>query len=126
DPPVLHRILGRGGQDAVWTSKVLDAGLRAKFGTLQWQSSGGLEFSTRTGNSAAPDATWSGWSNPMTGHAAITSPQARYVQVRARWARDPNAVLTEVTVPFVTDNVRPVVTEVGAAAKGGPTKEPAT
>ena len=30
DPPVLHRIIGQGGADAVWTSKVLDAGLRAK------------------------------------------------------------------------------------------------
>jgi hypothetical protein len=40
DPPVAHRILGRGGPDAIWTSKVLDATLRAKFGTLSWRSSG--------------------------------------------------------------------------------------
>jgi hypothetical protein len=46
--------------------------------------------------------------------------------VRARWARDPNAILTEVTIPFVTDNVRPVVTEISAAVKAGPTKEPTT
>jgi hypothetical protein len=46
------------------------------------------------------------------------------VQVRARWARDANAVLTEVTIPFVTDNVRPVVTEINAAVKGAPAKEP--
>src|SRR6202008_477727 len=39
DPPAFHRIVGRGGPDAVWTSKTLDAGLRAKFGTLSWRSS---------------------------------------------------------------------------------------
>jgi hypothetical protein len=124
DPPVAHRILGRGGPDAVWTSKVLDATLRAKFGTLSWRSSGALEMSTRSGNTNAPDATWTAWSNPIASAGPIPSAAGRYVQVRARWARDPNAVLTEVTIPFVTDNVRPVVTEVSAAAKGGPTKEP--
>jgi len=126
DPPVLHRILGKGGADAVWTSKVLDSTLRAKFGVLSWHASGGLELSTRTGSTATPDATWTAWSAPLTNAGAITSGPGRYVQVRARWARDPNAVLSEVTIPFVTDNVRPVVTEVNAAAKGGQTKEPAT
>jgi len=126
DPPVVHRILARGGADAVWTSKVLDATLRARFGTLSWHASGPLELSTRTGNTATPDGTWTPWSNPVTTSSAIASGSGRYVQVRARWARDPNAVLTEVTIPFVTDNVRPVVTEVSAAAKGAPAKEPAT
>ena len=124
DPPVAHRILGRGGPDAVWTSKVLDSTLRARFGTLSWHASGGLELSTRSGNTTTPDATWSAWSNPLTAPGAITSAPARFVQVRARWARDPNAVLTEVTIPFVTDNVRPVITEVSAAPKGAPAKEP--
>lgn len=126
DPPVVHRIIGRGGQDAVWTSKVLDATLRAKFGTLSWRATGALELSTRSGNTATPDGTWTAWSNPHTQAGAITSDAGRYMQVRARWARDPNAVLNEVTVPFVTDNVRPVVTEINAAAKGGPAKEPVT
>jgi hypothetical protein len=126
DPPVAHRILGRGGPDAIWTSKVLDATLRARFGTLSWQSTGPLELSTRSGNTTGPDATWTAWSTPVTQPGAITSTAGRYVQVRARWSRDPNAVLTEVTIPFVTDNVRPVVTEISAATKAGPTKEPAT
>jgi len=125
DPPVVHRILGRGGPDAVWTSKVLDATLRARFGTLTWRATGGIELSTRSGNTATPDATWSQWSNPLAAPAPIASPPGRYVQVRARWARDPNAVLHEVTIPFVTDNVRPVVTEVSATTKAGPPKEPA-
>lgn len=124
DPPVLHRILGRGGADAVWTSKVLDATLHARFGTLSWRSTGALELSTRTGNTATPDGTWTAWSNPVAAPGAIASTPGRFIQVRARWARDPNAVLQEVTIPFVTDNVRPVVTEVSAATKAGPAKEP--
>lgn len=124
DPPVVHRILGRGGADAVWTSKTLDASLRAKFGTLSWRATGALELSTRTGNTTTPDATWTAWSPPHAAPGPIASPPGRYVQVRARWARDPNAVLTEVTVPFVTDNARPVVLEVTAVAKGAPAKEP--
>lgn len=123
DPPVLHRILGRGGPDAVWTSKVLDATLRARFGTLSWRGNGSVELSFRTGGTGVPDATWSGWSNPITGPAPINA-TARYVQVRARFSRDPSATLTEVTIPFVTDNVRPIVTEVAASTKTGPTKEP--
>ena len=123
DPPVLRRILGRGGPDAVWTSKVLDATLRARFGTLSWRATGALEMSIRTGGTGVPDATWTGWSNPMTAPAAINQ-TARYIQVRARFSRDPNAQLSEVTIPFVTDNVRPVITEVSASSKGGPTKEP--
>ena len=125
DPPVAHRILGRGGPDAVWTSKVLDATLHARFGHLGWRATGALELSTRTGNTTTPDATWSAWSNPLTAPAAISSPPGRFVQARARWTRDPNAQLTEISIPFVTDNVRPVITEVTAATKGAPVKEPA-
>lgn len=124
DPPVLHRVVGRGGPDAVWTSKVLDATLRAQFGHLSWKSTGGVEFSFRTGGTGVPDATWTGWSNPMTSPGPINA-TARYVQVRARFSRDPNATLAEVTIPFVTENVRAVVTEVNTSTKGGPAKEPA-
>jgi hypothetical protein len=123
DPAVFHRVLARGGPDAVWTSKVLDAGLRAKLGVVSWRATGPLELSTRTGNTAAPDATWSAWSNPLAAPGKATSPDGRFVQVRARWGRDANAVLGEVIVPFVTENVRPVVLDVTASAKSLP-KEP--
>ncbi|HEY2518067.1 MAG TPA: hypothetical protein VGI39_44660 [Polyangiaceae bacterium] len=124
DPAVFHRVLGRGGADAVWTSKALDAGLRAKFGVLRWTATGALEFSTRTGNTQTPDATWSPWSNGTAQPAAVASPAARFVQVRARWAKDPAAALGEVVLPFVTENVRPILLEVTAAPKVGLTKEP--
>lgn len=119
DPAVLHPIRGVGGTDAVWTSKVLDAGLRAHFGKMEWLSSGALELSTRSGNTLEPDDTWSAWSSPIQAGADVASPAARFLQVRARWNRDPNAVLSSLTIPFVTDNLRAVVTEV--EAEGAPT-----
>lgn len=114
DPAVLHPITGIGGPDAVWTSKVLDAGLRAQFGRLTWLSTAPVELSTRSGNTAEPDDTWSAWSAPLVQPGPITSPAARYLQLRARFSRDPRAVLSEITVPFVTDNLRAVVTDIGA------------
>jgi len=114
DPVVVHPVRGVGGTDAVWTSKVLDAGLRAQFGRLSWDAEGALDISTRTGNTAEPDDTWSDWSRDLTAPAVVGSPAGRYLQVRARWSRDPKAVLREVRIPFVTDNLRAVLTEVTA------------
>jgi hypothetical protein len=117
DPAVLHRVLSVGGPDAVWTSKALDAGLRARFGHLTWRGAGALEVSTRSGDTQTPDGTWSAWSAPVAQGGATASPPARFVQVRAR-LRDGAATIAGVTLPFVTENLRAVVTEVAARAKG--------
>jgi len=116
DNAVFHRILGKGGADAVWTSKVLDMGARAHFGSLSFRATAALELSTRTGNTQTPDTTWSTWSNAITARGPITSPGARYIQVRARFVQ-PNAELQEVMVPFVTDNLRGVITDIDALGK---------
>jgi hypothetical protein len=42
----------------------------------------------------------------------VDSPPARYLQVRARFSKDPKAILNELSVAFVTDNLRAVLTEV--------------
>jgi hypothetical protein len=112
DPVVIHPVRGTGGADSVWTSAVVDAGLRAHFGRLEWMAEGKLELSTRTGNSAEPDDTWSAWSNPLVAPGDIQSPAARFFQVRARFNQDSAAVLSEVTIPFVTDNLRATINSV--------------
>jgi hypothetical protein len=114
DPAVVHPVKGIGGADAVWTSKVLDAGLRARFGKITWEATGPIQISTRTGNTKDPDDTWSAWSSGFTAPALIDSPAARYLQVRARFEKDPNAVLSEIGVSFLTDNLRAVITSVDA------------
>ena len=119
DPAVFHEIRGTGGADATWTSKVLDAGIRASFGRLFWRSEGNVELSTRSGNSGSPDATWSDWSAPIGAPAKTSTPPGRFVQVRARFAKDANAMIREIELPFVTDNVRAVITSIEAKPKGG-------
>ncbi|MEP7051612.1 MAG: hypothetical protein ABJB12_14720 [Pseudomonadota bacterium] len=114
DPAVAHPVKGVGGPDAVWTSKVLDAGLRARFGKVTWESTGAIQLSTRTGNTKEPDDTWSAWSTGFSVPSLIASPAARYLQVRARFATDPNAVLSALGISFVTDNLRAVITSVDA------------
>jgi hypothetical protein len=117
DPVVYHEVRGVGGADAVWTSKVLDAGLRASFGRLTWRATGALELSSRTGNTGAPDGTWSAWSAPLAAPGVPKINPGRYVQVRARWSRDPAAALREVGLYFVTDNARAIVTQIEASQR---------
>lgn len=118
DPAVLHLVKGSGGPDAIWTSKVLDAGIRARFGRLEFEATGPLQVSTRSGNTKDPDDTWSAWSREFEAATKIDSPPARFLQIRARFAKDPKAVLSDVKVSFVTDNLRAVLTEVAAKAPG--------
>ncbi|MFT3766350.1 MAG: hypothetical protein QM820_12690 [Minicystis sp.] len=119
DPVVFHEVKGVGGADAVWTSKVLDTGLRASFGRLTWRATGAVELSVRTGNTATPDGTWSGWTAPLAAPGLPKPQPGRYVQIRGRWSRDPAAALREVGLYFVTDNARAIVTHVDASQRGG-------
>jgi hypothetical protein len=123
DPATFHRVLGLGGPQATWTSKTLDAGLRARFGHITWRGAGGLEVATRSGNSQAPDASWSAWSTPVQQGGAVASPPGRFLQVRAGLT-NASATIADVTVAFVTENLRAVVTEVAAKPHGGGLPEP--
>jgi hypothetical protein len=118
DPATLHRVLGTGGPDAVWTSKALDAGLRARFGHLTWRGAGSIEVSSRSGDTQSPDSTWSPWSAAIAEGGAVPSPAGRYVQVRAR-LKDGAASLSDVALAFRTENLRAVVTEISAHERGG-------
>lgn len=126
DPVVFHRVKPPTGDDASWTSKVLDAQMPARFGTISFRGNGKMELSTRSGNTKAADTTWSDWSPAIRGPAKIVSPTARYLQVRARFVGDPSATLSEITIPFVTENARAIVTEANVDAKTFFTKEPAS
>jgi hypothetical protein len=122
DPAVFHRVSGIGGADATWTSKALDAGLKARFGKLTWRVVGAtgnaIELQTRSGQTAAPDDSWSPWSAPLAAPGKVTSPPGRFVQIRARWKGTATAVLRGVSLSFVTDNLRAIVTEVSVPTKG--------
>ena len=113
DPAVVHPLLSVGGPDAIWTSKPLDTGLRARFGHMTWRSTGATEVSTRSGDTHTPDGTWSAWSAAIPEGGATSSPPGRYVQIRAR-LKEATATIADVTVAFATENLRAVVTEIEA------------
>jgi hypothetical protein len=81
---------------------------------MSWESTGPIDVSTRSGNTKEPDDTWSAWTKDSAAPSLVASPAGRYLQVRARFAKDKNAELSALEVAFVTDNLRATVDEVNA------------
>lgn len=98
-------------------SKVYDAGGLATWGAVSWRaeipSGTALELRTRSGNSSAPDDSWSAWSAPYTvaDGTPVSSPPARYLQWRAALTGTATATptLTSVTIASRGRNQRPHV-----------------
>ena len=108
-----------------YDSDVRDAGTVATWGIIRWRAAsapGEVEITTRSGNTATPDETWSAWSKGYTvaNGERITSPNARYLQWRAVLKGSSGAagsgslgpVLTSVTTAYLPRNLRPVVTSI--------------
>jgi hypothetical protein len=68
-----------------FTSAVFDAGRSAAWGTARWTANvpagTTLIVQTRSGNTAAPDGSWSAWATAGNG-GAVASPGGRYLQYR--------------------------------------------
>ena len=99
-----------------YDSDVRDAGIVASWGAIRWRATGRpgqVQIFTRTGNTAAPDETWSSWSRAYTNPDGeqIGSPNARYLQWRAVLSTDAaqSPVLTSVTAAYLPRNLRPEV-----------------
>jgi len=116
DGAAVYRVVPGRPQDAIWTSKALDAQFLARFGELTWRAEGALQLQTRSGNAREPDETWSDWSAPVTTPGPIRSPSARYLQIRARFPQNADAVLRAVVAYYLPQNQRAVVTQVGFKA----------
>jgi len=114
----------KAGQRGEYLSPVHDAEMRAHWGVARWdeavQGQARIALQTRTGNTAFPDKAWSDWSPWLTNDhgSAITSPPARYIQVRALLYAEPGETcrLDRVTVFFRTLNRPPKVTLEAPAA----------
>ena len=109
-----------------YESPVHDAGSISRWGRITWRSQGGkVALSTRSGNSARPDKTWSDWSEPLSDSQAsvIGSPNARYIQWRAELS-GAGATAESVRLFYLPQNNPPVVrsinvtTQAPSAAKG--------
>jgi hypothetical protein len=78
-----------------------------------------IQIWTRSGNTNAPDKTWSDWSE-VDDNEVVKSPKARFVQWRAvlKSQDGQSPRLGSVTVPYLQQNFRPEVTNVEVLPAG--------
>jgi hypothetical protein len=115
-PTALYRP-APGSATGEYVSAVKDTGRTSRFGAFRWQGDvpGGtrIEFAFRSGESAIPDATWSGWSSWETGTDSleIRAPDARYLQwkVRMTGSEGLTPVVRRVEAAYRNHNATPVI-----------------
>jgi hypothetical protein len=116
NPGKLFALASSPAKRGTYESDVRDAGTVASWGAIRWRATarpGQVEITTRSGNTATPDETWSAWSKPYANPDGeqIASPNARYLQWRAALTSDggDGPVLTSVTAAYLPRNLRPQV-----------------
>ena len=97
--------------EAIFLSPILDTETVSKWGRLRWLSTGKLEVQARTGNTIAPDKSWSDWSTKIKSGTEIPCPPARYLQLRFGFSADKNAVLISAKLAYRPQNGRAIITE---------------
>ena len=124
----LLRFGGEPSKPGSYLSVAHDAKSAAIWGRLSWQGTlpngTGIEFRTRSGNSAKPDAGWSNWSEPVAIEEGtwrggpITSPPARYVQWQARLngRSESSPTLSALRLTYLPRNRAPRVDSISVSA----------
>jgi sugar lactone lactonase YvrE len=84
DAGAIYRVLSGAANEAMWTSKVLDAQFPSRWGALSWRGDGKLSFQTRSGSTDKPNETWGEWSSALSEPGPIRSASGRFLQIRAR------------------------------------------
>jgi hypothetical protein len=125
NPGKLFRLAGERAARGTYESEPHDAQTVATWGTISWHgtvpSGSRVELFTRSGNTEAPDETWSAWSGAY-GNAdgsPITSPKARYLQWRAvLTGKGDGPILTSVNASYLQRNLRPQVRSITVQPPG--------
>jgi hypothetical protein len=106
NPSRLYRVRTGGGEGTA-LSPALDAKRIARWGRL-WAdgNAGGARWSTRSGNTASPDSTWSEWEGLGEG-GHVQSPSARWLQWKLALSGASDARITGVTVAWGEVNQAP-------------------
>ncbi|MEK7453099.1 MAG: hypothetical protein AAB614_02580, partial [Patescibacteria group bacterium] len=84
-----------------FTSRIIDSGIVGTiWNIIYWTEiiplGGAITISTRTGNTATPDGSWSGWSGELNNASGsdITSVDGRYIQYRITFTRPTDPTTT--------------------------------
>lgn len=113
NPSKVIALSGKRKTAGVFESGAFDAGGFARFGRLTWRADGDakkVDIATRSGNTATPDASWSGWSKPIpSGGGAIASPPARYLQYRVTMEPGADAEVSWIEAIYRVENRAPRV-----------------
>ncbi|HTS17984.1 MAG TPA: hypothetical protein VMP11_10460 [Verrucomicrobiae bacterium] len=106
-------------RDGDFTSEVRDCRFLTTWGNLYWMGSGAISVSTRTGNTALPDSTWSDWSTPLkSSPEKVASPRARFIQLRAQLAASTTEpVLKSLSLYYQMQNQKPEVLSIQVGEK---------
>jgi hypothetical protein len=120
NPGKVFRLSATPAATGSYESDVRDAESVATWGTISWRGTvpggGDVKLFTRTGNSAAPDDTWSAWSTAYRRGEGeqIVSPKARYLQWKIELTGSGGAspVITSVTIAYQQRNQRPEITSI--------------
>lgn len=116
NPATLHRLGPATANRGDLIQGVLDGRRFVRFGRLYWEGAGSASFSTRSGNTDAPDTTWSDWRG-LGADARIESPAARFLQWKVT-AADPAMRIDRVTAAYREENLPPRVEDLSVAAQG--------
>jgi hypothetical protein len=104
-----------------YESTVRDTNAVSTWGKLSSKSENAqfIQFFSRSGNTSAPDKTWSDWA-AVDASGALTSPSARFLQWKAVLTSDRNRMpaLNSVTVPYLQQNFRPEVGSIDVLPAG--------
>ncbi len=110
--------MGAVPASGTFTSRVLSAdSAHTVWGNLT-STSTGTTFETRTGNTASPDGSWSGFQAVGAG-GDIQSPSGQYIQYRATLS-GANATLDSASLAYTVDNAAPSAA-IGSADVSGST-----
>ncbi|MEP7028835.1 MAG: hypothetical protein ABI960_09600 [Candidatus Eisenbacteria bacterium] len=106
NPSRLYRVRPGGGTGTA-ISPAFDAKRTARWGRL-WADgdASGARFSTRSGNTASADSTWSDWS-ALAGDGHVNSPPARWLQWKLALPGASTGSIRAVTVAWGEVNQRP-------------------
>ncbi len=125
----LWRLGARHETAGVYTSPALDAGQLARFGLFRWSGElprgASVKASFRSGFSAEPDATWTGWSAPRElspgSEAELESiERGRFIQFRLELGGSESAGprITAIELSYQQQNLRPTIASFGALEPG--------
>ena len=105
-------------------SSVKDMARFSSFGHFRVEGAGippgAVSISFRSGNTSAPDETWSEWSTPVNAASGqVNAPPARYLQWKLRSEKPPAGMSVDsMTIAFVNRNVSPVIESLSVADPG--------